>query len=261
MFDLLQDDGVILVQSRLLGELAVRHAFTGRGGGVSSPPYDTLNMALHVGDAPESVGENRARACRTLGVPFAGMVAGEQVHGAAAYVAGAADVGRGAQTVETAVPATDILLTAAPGLVLTSFYADCVPILLCDPVRRVIASAHAGWRGALAEVGAVAVQAMRAHFHSQPGDIRAVLGPAIGPCCYQVAPAMAADFQRKFGADVAFGRQLDLKLASRRSLERAGVPAAQIHQAPWCTCCHAHLFFSHRASGGRTGRFAALISL
>ena len=261
MFDLFSDNDLIIVQSHLLNDLGVINGFTMRMGGVSQPPYAELNMAFHTGDNPDDVRENRQKVAKALGIKVSAMVAAEQVHGANAYVVTAKDAGCGSLSSTLAIPHTDIMLTNTDGIVLTSFYADCVPILLADPVQRVVASAHAGWRGTRLHVGAVALRAMHEHFASDPADVRVVIGPAIGPCCYQVSQQMADDFMHEFGADVALGRQLDLRLANKRSLECAGVPSSHIHSAPWCTSCQHELFFSHRASDGVTGRFAALIGM
>ena len=202
LFDLVTTNGVTLVQSTRWLNLPVRHAFTTRLGGVSPTPYSSLNMAFHVGDQSVNVVENRARVCAALHMPPASLVAGEQVHGAQVRIVEAQDAGRGAGELETALPATDILVSATPGVALISFYADCVPLLLCDPVRRVIACAHAGWRGTLAQVGAVAVSVMSTHFGCAPIDVQVLMGPAIGPCCYVVSAQLAIDFQKAFGADV-----------------------------------------------------------
>lgn len=261
MFNLVTVAGLTIIQSRLLNELGVLNAFTTRLGGVSQPPYAELNMAFHTGDNAHDVCENRRRVAQALHIEVSALVAGEQTHGSQVYVATAQDAGRGSVSMTSAIPNTDILITNTEGIVLTSFYADCLPILLVDPIRRVVASAHAGWRGTHCQVGAMALRAMHEHFASDPAQVYAVLGPAIGPCCYEVTTQMAKDFCNEFGADVALGRQLDLHLANQRSLERAGVPAQQIYSAPWCTSCQRELFYSHRAENGQTGRFAALIGL
>lgn len=250
---------ISLAQSQMLQSLQVAHAFTTRRGGVSRPPYNGLNMAFHTGDNPDAVRENRRRVGAALGIPMESWVAGDQVHGCAVHVATATDAGKGAYDQESALPQTDILITQTPGIMLASFYADCVPVVLVDPVSRSLGIAHCGWRGTRLEAPKLAVAAMSAYFGAKPGDIQVVIGPSIGPCCYEISPALASEFREQFGPDTVLGRQLDLRLANRRTLMGAGVKAENIHTAPWCTCCQSELFFSHRASGGHTGRMAALL--
>jgi YfiH family protein len=261
VFTLVDTAGIRLVKSELLLGLPVRHAITTRIGGVSKPPFDSLNMGLHVGDDNDSVCENRRRVCTALDVPLSHLVAGEQVHGCNCYQVMETDAGRGAQDRLSAIQETDILVTNTPGVLLASFYADCVPVILVDPIRLAVAVAHCGWRGTQQEVPRVAIESMTRNFGTRPSDLRVVIGPSIGPCCYEVSVPIATSFQQQFGPDVALGRQLDLRLANFRTLQNAGVSPDMIHIAPWCTSCQHELFFSHRASGGRTGRIAALVGV
>ncbi len=261
MFTIVRSNDIQLIQFRLLQDLGINHCITTRPGGVSRPPYESLNMAFHTGDDPDAVCENRLRACEVLGYPLEQLVAGEQVHGDAVHVVSAADAGRGACDRESAVQNTDILLTNTPGILLASFYADCVPVLLADPIRQAVGVAHCGWRGTQAEAPRRALEAMAAFFGTDVADVRVVIGPSIGPCCYEVSDQMKRTFCDQFGHHVVLGRMLDLRLANQITLERAGVPATQILTAPFCTSCQKELFYSHRAHGGKTGRFAALIGL
>ena len=261
MFDLVRRGGVCFLQSTLLNALPVHHALTLRQGGISPEPFDTLNMGLHTEDKIENVIVNRSRVCDALGVSLDSWVAGVQVHGVNYGIVKTEDAGRGARSQDSAIPNTDILVTNTPGLLLASFYADCVPVLLTDPVRQVVAVAHCGWRGTLREAAGVAVKAMVDEFGSLPSDLMAVIGPSIGPCCYEVSESLARDFEAHFGADIVLGRQLDLRLANRRVLRQAGLRSGCIHMAPWCTRCQQQLFFSHRAAKGRTGRTAVLLGL
>lgn len=261
MFGLAEYGGVALVQSQRFLDLSVRHAITTRLGGVSRQPFHTLNMGLHTGDKPANVIRNRELVCTALGAPLSSFVAGQQIHGSAYYVATEKDMGRGATEEQSQLPATDILITQTPGVILASFYADCVAVLLADLKRRAVGVAHCGWRGTWQEAARMAVEAMGREFGSIPAELAVVLGPSIGPCCYEVSAELARDFREKFGEDIALGNRLDLRLANVRSLEGAGIRRTSIHVAPWCTRCQQDLFFSHRGSGGRTGRMAALIGL
>jgi YfiH family protein len=221
-------------------------AVTARSGGVSPGPYASLNLSLSVGDDPANVLENRRRLAAGFGARLADFVFAGQVHGAGVRVVGEADQGSGAFSLEDAIPATDALVTRTPGLVLASLTADCVPIVLHDPVAGVLACVHAGWRGTVARVSAAAVAAMQ-NLGSRPADVIAGIGPAIAATRYQVGPDVYQAVTQAFGPDVyqavtqAFGPasfiqpdsvpdrwRLDLWAANRFVLTEAGVPGPQI---------------------------------
>ena len=212
---------------------------TTRHGGVSAGPYASLNLSFNVGDEPGAVLENRRRAAAALGARLEDVVVAEQVHGAVATVVGAADRGRGVRPgAATAVPGTDALATADPGTTLAMLAADCVLVVLYDPVAHVLACAHAGWRGTVAGAAASAVAAMRS-LGSRPADVIAGLGPAIAADRYQVGAEVADAAGRAFagrapGVLRATGPgqwHMDMWAANRLVLQDAGVPAAQIHVA------------------------------
>jgi len=237
---------------------------TARGGGVSAGPYASLNLSFNVGDDPAAVLENRRRAAAAIGAALDDVVFAEQVHGAAAQVVGAADRGRGARAAAGAVPGADALVTADPGTVLAVLAADCVPVILYDPVARVLACAHAGWRGTVAGAVASAVAAMRS-LGTEPADVVAGIGPAIAADRYQVGAEVAGAATSAFGdraPDVLRPAgpgqwQFDLWAANRLVLQDAGVPAGQIQLSGTATGPAANQFFSHRAERP-CGRFAAL---
>jgi YfiH family protein len=205
---------------------------------VSSGPFATLNLSLSVGDDPARVLENRRRLAAALGARPGDFVFARQVHGASVRVVGEADQGSGAFTLDDAIPDTDALVTASPGVVLAILTADCVPIVLHDPVAGVLACVHAGWRGTVAQVPAAAVAAMTS-LGSRPCDVLAGLGPAAAPARYQVGPDVHHAVTQAFGpASAAFIRPdlaasgrwlLDLWTANRHALREAGLPDAQIH--------------------------------
>jgi polyphenol oxidase len=156
----------------------------------------------------------------------------------------------------------DAVATDRPGIALEIRVADCVPLFVIDPARRVVALAHAGWRGTLAGMGARLIEALAARFGSRPSDLRVWIGPCIGPECYEVGPEVAAPFRREFGeAAVPSERRVDLRAANRAALVRAGALPAQIETIELCTSCRPDLFHSHRASGGRPGRNVALLGI
>ena len=212
-------------------------AVTARSGGVSSGPYASLNLSLSVGDDPRCVLENRRRLAASFGARLADFVFAGQVHAATVRVVGEPDRGRGAFSLEDAVPGTDALVTTSPAVVLAILTADCVPIVLHDPVAGVLACVHAGWRGTAAGVAAAAVAAMQA-LGSRPSDVVAGIGPAIAPARYQVGPDVHQAVTQAFGSaasavmrpDSVAGRwRLDLWAANRLALREAGVPDPQIH--------------------------------
>jgi YfiH family protein len=235
------------------------HGIFTRLGGVSSAPWATLNVGHTVGDDDEAVEENHHRVCRTLGIARRDIATGHQVHGTRVAHVGHADRGQ-------VYPQTDILITNVPGVALMQRYADCLPVLLYDPVHRAIGLAHAGWRGTLAGVVREAVQAMQSAFNSHPANLVVGLGPGIGPCCYQVGPEVAEAAQAAIpGWPSVLLRQrdgswhLDLWEANRRLLVQAGVERVEI--SGLCTACRTDEFYSHRAERGQTGRFGVIVGL
>lgn len=234
-------------------------AVTTRHGGVSTGPYESLNLSLRVGDRPEAALANRARVAAAFGATLDDLVLPAQVHDRTVATVGDADRGRGARDWESSVPAADALVTATPGPVLAVLAADCVPLVLADPVARVVAVVHAGWRGTVAGVTTAAVSAM-AGLGASPTRILAGVGPSIAADRYQVG-AEVADAARAAGLDEAVrpdgtGRFLfDLVAANSRQLRDAGVTA--VSTAGVTTGGD---FFSHRA-GAPTGRFAAVARL
>ncbi len=240
---------------------------TTRQGGASSGPYASLNLGLHVGDASEDVLENRRRAAAAVGADPGDFVFCVQAHGPNVEVITAADRGRGALTQADAIPGTDALVTRDPGVVLTVMVADCVPIVLCDPVEHVLACVHAGWRGTVARVSEAAVDTMRS-LGSKPENVIAGLGPAIPPDRYQVGDDVYKAAGEGLGAGAAqvirpdgTGKWLfDLWTANRLVLREAGVPEGNMHVAAIPTGSDPGLFFSDREVRP-CGRFAAMARL
>jgi YfiH family protein len=234
------------------------HAISGRQGGVSAPPYDTLNLARMVQDDPAHVNENRQRFANALGTTPDRLIDSKQVHADQVLVV---DAGHRAGE---AAPDADVQITDQPGWLLNLRFADCVPILLADPRRGAVAAIHAGWRGTRLRAAVTAVQALVVRYGSAPRDLLAGIGPSIGPCCYEVGEEVANQFaDRPFGVLRGFGARphLDLWALNRAALETAGLAPERIELAAVCTRCHQGLFFSHRAMGYPAGRFGAAIGL
>ena len=237
----------------------VRHAVLTRRGGVSRAPYESLNMGASVGDDPLAVAENRRRALALFHRNIETIPELHQVHSTRILPAARRPEGE-------PLPQADGVVTDSPLYTLCMRFADCVPILLYDPVRRAAGMAHAGWKGTIAGVAASAVEAMRTRFGSRPEDILAGIGPSIGPDHYavgdEVLDALRAAFGDAAGAWLSRSgdaTHLNLWAVNRDTLSRAGV--RKIELAGICTACHTEDWFSHRAEHGRTGRFAALMWL
>jgi YfiH family protein len=258
--------GLRLLTWPALDASGVTAAVTARDGGVSDGPYASLNLSLTVGDEPARVLENRRRLAAALGVGPDDFVFARQVHGAGVRLVTGADRGSGASSADDAIAGVDALVTVTPGVTLAIMTADCLPVVLHDPVAGVLACVHAGWRGTVAGVTAAAVAAMR-DLGSRPDDILAGLGPAIAGDRYQVGPDVHEAVVASFGpAAAAFlspdrrpdrrpgphrgalpGRWLlDLTAANRHALREAGVPGARIHASPVPTGTGD--FFSDRAA-------------
>ncbi|MBN1178543.1 MAG: peptidoglycan editing factor PgeF [Anaerolineae bacterium] len=253
-----EHDGIVTYRFSGLERAGVTHAALTRLGGVSQGHFATLNMGHSVGDDLAAVGENHRRVFAAFGLRREQAVSPYQIHSANVRLVGAEHVG-------SVQPDTDGLLTTTPGVAILFRFADCAPVLLFDPVHRAVGLVHAGWRGAANGVVAAAVAAFARHAGSRPADLWAGVGPAIGPCCYEVGPEVAEAVTRAcpVGSDVLRRQNgtlhLDLPGAVRAQLVAAGV--GQVELSGICTACRTDEWFSHRAEKGRTGRFGMLVML
>jgi len=279
------------------------HAFSTRQGGVSPPPCSGLNLGFTPSDRRERVEENRRLFLGRLGVGNWPPASARQVHSAHSFVVSRGQGGKllyRLPGVESAVdstagsPAGDGLMTAEPGVLLSIRIADCLPLLLVDPRRRVVAAIHAGWRGALHRIIEKSIGDMRRAFACDPRHLIAILGPSIRACCYDVGEEVVEAFHGKFmGAERFFrtlrnrrgvstdrhaflfltnpppghapehvpAARLDLVAVTRHQLAAAGLKPANILAADYCTACRTDLFFSHRREGGCTGRQVAVVGI
>jgi YfiH family protein len=253
--------GISYFQFELLSQTPVIQAVFTRRGGVSKGSYAELNVGALVGDEPEYVAENITRSFAAMGRPRSSMFDSWLVHGAQALVAGAPrppEWGR--------PPQGDIILTNKPEVSLFMRYADCVPLVYVDPVKKALGLAHAGWRGTLLRVAGKAVEEMQRHYGSRPEDLLVGIGPAISVDHYEVGPGVVSAVQDAFASRATAllpefdGKpHFDLVAANRLVLADAGV--RMIEQADLCTYSNPSDWFSHRASAGKTGRFGALLAL
>jgi len=255
------------IAERIAVHDAVVAAVSTREGGVSKPPYDSANMGLHVGDDPAAVLENRRRFCSALGIDPDRLVCAEQVHGNRIAKISENDQGRGAASVSDVLPGVDGLLTDVAGVPLAVFTADCVPILVYHPAKRVAGIAHAGWRGTAAQIAQGLVETLDTQFGGDPASCRVALGPSAGPCCYEVGDNVVAAFRKRahtpehvLSVGAAGKPHLNLWEANARQLEQCGVPRRNIVMPERCTVCSS-TYFSCRRDGPITGRNMSVIML
>lgn len=227
--------------------MRVRYRFTDRHGGSSMAPYDTFNLARHVGDDPAAVTRNRGRLKESLGMEE--IVWMEQVHGNRVEIVTAGHP-------ET-IPSCDAVVTDMLGVALAVMVADCIPILIYDETKGVIAAVHAGRNGTFLKIAPQTVRTMQERFGCNPCDMQVRMGPSIHACCYEIGDNLITIVEKNFGKTYINGRSLDLQSLNRDQLIEAGVRRSRIEISKVCTCCHAD-YFSYRREG-TTGRFAGLI--
>ncbi len=247
----------------LLGE-KVSLFFTDRDGGISPEPYDSLNLALHTGDDPANVHANRAAVARHLRIRPEHIIYMEQVHGVRVLRAGWDNVAEGEEGPGASLSSCDGAYTTARGVALAVLTADCLPVALAFPGAGAVAVLHAGWRGTIEDIVGVALRKMSETLGVEAADARAVLGPAIAPCCYEVDEGRARLFVERYGRKSAViggdnGRYLDLYRANTLNLLEAGVKERNVRRVRGCTCCDRR-YFSYRRDGvtGRQGAFVFL---
>ena len=248
-------------RSELLCQLPwLDQGFSTRTGGCSTGPYATLNLGPVTGDLPSRVAINRERFFAVFGLTPEKVRGVKQVHGKKVFVLRE----QGVAGAEAELPVADGLVTALPGVAVTTVHADCVPIIIVDPVHRGVAAVHAGWRGTLAGIVFNALETMRVEYQTDPGDCWAAIGPAIGKCCYRV-PQERIDLFYSRWPDLAGGEQpggcLDLAGINRDLLRKAGLAGSNIDLAGICTSCRQEEFFSYRRDRGETGRMLSLAVL
>lgn len=249
----------ILISPKLMSERSILVLFTTRQGGVSLSPYDSLNLAFHVGDKVENVVKNRAKLCSCLGIKLERLTTAQQVHRDGVVIVDEQLVGSGSKSYLTAIPETDALITDLFNVPLAVFLADCLPVVLVDPVQRVIAVVHAGWKGIEQQIIIRVARMLKKKFGTQGSKVLAFIGPTIGSCCYNVDFKRARIFNKFPGAVMKEKGDyyLDLTTLARQQLFNSGLLAKHIFEASMCTSCLEGRFFSYRRRA-ITGRQAAL---
>jgi YfiH family protein len=238
----------------------LHYAIFTRNGGTSIAPYESLNLSTSVGDNPATVDDNIRLIYRVMNILPEDTVSCHLVHGADIITVTH-------QNKSGSMGNADGLMTSEPGIFLFMRFADCTPLIFLDPIIRVVAITHAGWRGTMQNAAGETIKAMTAEFGSEPRNIIAAIGPSIGPCCYEVGPEVIDAAHQMFPPSVPLFRpngranhaHFDMWQANHLQLTNAGVE--QVVHSNLCTACHTEQFFSHRAEKGRTGRFGVIIGI
>lgn len=263
------DDGLMYVTFPHFDKTElVHHCFSTKRGGVSQGIYESLNLGFTRGDDEELVRENYKRLCHAIGIDENNLVMTHQVHDTQVRVVTSEDLGKGyirPRDYEN----IDGLITNEPGVPLMTFYADCVPLLFLDPVKKVIGTSHAGWRGTVNQIGAITVAKMAEVYGCDPEDILVGIGPSIGLCCFEVGPEVAEEFESKLpqhASDIIKAGQkgkymIDLWTANKKILIDAGILDDNIVVTDLCTKCNKDTFYSHRGHNGLRGSLGAIIQL
>ncbi len=266
-----EKNGIRYLQFPVLLEPEVcRHLFSTRIGGVSEGDLGSMNLSYTRGDKTENVDENFRRIAGILNCTMDDFVLSHQTHTTNVRIITEADKGKGI-TRERDYEDVDGLITNVPGIVLSTFYADCVPLYFVDPVKKAIGLSHSGWRGTVNKMGKVTVQKMIEEYGCNPNDIIAAIGPSICVDCYEVSMDVAQEFMNAFkNADnldkIVIPKNeekamLDLWQANLAVLIEAGIPKENISLPDICTACNKDILFSHRASNGKRGNLGAFLVL
>lgn len=248
---------------RKLDQAGVRHGFSTRMGGVSEGIFSSMNLSYARGDDEESVHENFCRIGHAIGFDEKKLVFSNQIHDTQIRRVGEEDCGK-------VMTGMDGLVTDVPGVPLYTGYADCVPLFFFDPVKKVAALAHSGWKGTVGRIGEKMVKIMKDGYGCRTEDIVAAIGPSICRDCYEVSQDVAWQFIREFSGhpeEEILDRkengkyQLDLWKANEIILEEAGILKKNLDITDLCTCCNSEYLFSHRATKGKRGNLGAFIVL
>lgn len=247
---------------------AVKHCFSSRNGGVSQGVFESMNLHFR-NDEKENVIENYKIICGAIGVDYRNVVFSNQVHDDRIYCVDENDRGKGLLT-ESDIENIDGLITDRKDVVLTAFFADCVPVYFLDPAKKIAAVVHSGWRGTVKQIGPKAVLKMVEMYGCDKKDILAGIGPSIGKCCFEVDYPVVSEFEKSlpFSESYIFKDiekedkyKIDLRGVIRESLIYSGIDGGNIETADLCTKCRGDLFFSHRRMGSERGSMAGLITL
>ena len=265
-----ENKGVTYLTYPALEELSgFVHAFSTRLGGVSEGIYSSMNLSFTRGDDENSVMENYRRLAEAVGFSVENIVTSDQTHTVNVRVITEADRGNG---ITKPRPYTDVdgMITNVPGLVLATFYADCVPLFFVDPVHKAVGLSHSGWRGTVGKIGKATVEKMAEEFQTDPSELYAAIGPSICQDCYEVSEDVIEQFkeafEEKYWNELFYEKpdgkyQLNLWEANRRIFLDAGIKEERISMPGICTCCNPLFLYSHRASHGKRGNLGAFLTV
>lgn len=252
----------------------VNHCYSTRLGGVSNGVFMSMNLSFSSGDKKEHVYENYRRLSSMIDLNYEDLVLSNQVHDNKVRNIKYSDKGKGLAK-KSDIIGVDGLITNEKGLGLTCFFADCVPLFFLDPVHKIIAISHAGWRGTVKNIGGKTVEQMMIDYGSIPNDILVGIGPSIGDCCYEVSEDVKKEFATVFNDDIIakivtkefidpeghMKAYINLWEANRQLLIDAGILPHNIEISGLCTKCHSEQFFSHRVMGTKRGSQVGIIAL
>ncbi len=260
-------DVVYITFKKLEKTNIVRHIFSTKSGGVSPSPYGPMNMGFYTGDNRENVVKNYELLCDCVGIDTSHLVLSRQTHTNNVKIVDESHCGVG--YTRESFQDIDGLITNRPNVALVTQYADCTPLIFCDPNKKVIATSHSGWRGTVQEIGKVTVEKMVLNFGCKTEDIIACIGPCIHKCCYEVDAPVYNEFKKlsylqlnKIFTDNGSGKyMLDMVEANKQILINAGISDDNIEVSDLCTQCSCDMLHSHRATGGKRGTIGVIIEL
>lgn len=267
-YDFIDKKAAYITFSKIAETGMVNHIFSTRLGGVSEGIFSEMNLSFTRGDNKDHVFENFRRIAEIMGCEPSDIVCSDQTHTTNIRVVTKLDKGKGVTT-ERDYTDIDGLITNEPGICLATFYADCVPLYLVDPVHHAIGLSHSGWRGTVHRMGKATLDAMQKEYQTNPKDVIAAIGPSICQSCYEVSGDVAQEFINEFGElgkellypTVPNKYQLNLHYANKQVLLQAGVLEENIQITDLCTCCNGNFLFSHRKSEGKRGNLGAFMML
>jgi YfiH family protein len=276
--DIIADDGCTVIQQKddvhfvqfsnlLKYDNVITHCFSTRLGGISTGEYCSLNLGLKKDDKRENVVENFKRLCTVINISEDNLVFSDQIHDNKIKPVNETDRGKGFKKTSD-IFGFDGLITNSREVALVTFYADCVPVFLYDPVKTVIGLVHSGWKGTAGQIAKEAVFKMDQIYGCRAEDIIAAIGPSIGLCCFEVGSEVVSEFSHKIEWSSRYSIKkdngkwnIDLKGIVKQTLINSGVDAENICISSVCTKCSRDMFFSYRGDKGKTGSLAAIMQI
>ena len=245
----------------------VVNAFSTRQGGVSVGCLESMNLGFNRGDLDENVLKNHKIFAKAVGFPYENIVTTNQTHTTNVRVVTKEDCGKGIAK-DRDYSDVEGLITNIPGIVLATYYADCVPLYILDPVNKAIGLSHSGWKGTVNRIGENTLKLMNENYGTNPKDVICCIGPSICQDCYEISEDVANEFINEFGKNnkILYNKgngkyQLNLWESVKQVFLDAGVEYDNIYTTDICTCCNKDELFSHRGHHGKRGNLAAFLML